>query len=104
MGSKDSNFYNAAFSRQGFGDDVEAVQSLWLDGRREEAAARVPVELGFKTNLLGPPAVVKERLRLYRDAGITTLQAKLDGDRERRLATLAELIDLVQQVDSEPRD
>jgi F420-dependent oxidoreductase-like protein len=103
MGSKDSNFYNAAFSRQGFGDDVQAVQTLWLAGRREEAAARVPVELGFKTNLLGPPAVVKERLRLYRDAGITTLQAKLDGDRERRLATLAHLIDLVQQVDNERR-
>jgi alkanesulfonate monooxygenase SsuD/methylene tetrahydromethanopterin reductase-like flavin-dependent oxidoreductase (luciferase family) len=103
MGSKDSNFYNAAFSRQGFADDVEAVQSLWLAGRREEAAARVPIELGFKTNLIGPPAVVKDRLRLYRDAGITTLQAKLDGDDEHRLATLAHLIDLVEQVTNERR-
>jgi F420-dependent oxidoreductase-like protein len=103
MGSKESNFYNTAFTRQGFGDDVEAVQALWLAGRREDAAARVPVELGFKTNLLGPPAVVKERLRLYRGAGITTLQAKLDGDREHRLSTLAHLIDLVEEVNNEPR-
>ena len=78
-GRAGKNFYNAAFSRQGFADDVIAVQDLWLSGRREEAAARVPRDIGFKTNLLGPPAMVKERLRLYRDAGITTLQAKLDG-------------------------
>ena len=102
MGSKDSNFYNAAFARQGYGDDVEAVQSLWLDGRRDEAAARVPRDLGFRTNLLGPPETVKERLRLYRDAGITALQAKLDGPPERRLDTLAHLLDLVAEVDREP--
>jgi F420-dependent oxidoreductase-like protein len=101
MGSRDKNFYNAAFTRQGFGDDVKAVQSLWLDGRRDEAAERVPVDLGFKTNLLGPPTTVKDRLRLYRDAGISMLQAKLDGSRQHRLDTLAELIDLVEDVNRE---
>ena len=40
---------------QGFADDVAAVQDLWLAGRREEAAERVPIELGMNTNLLGPP-------------------------------------------------
>ncbi len=82
MGSKDQNFYNAAFTRQGYGEDVAAVQDLWLAGRREEAADRVPVELGARTNLIGTPAMITERLRLYRDAGITTLQAKLDGDQD----------------------
>ncbi len=101
MGSKETNFYNAAFTRQGFGDDVHAVQDLWLAGRREDAADRVPTELGFKTNLLGPPATVKERIRRYRDASITTLQAKLDGDRRQRLDTLAQLIDLVAEVNRE---
>ena len=48
--------------------------------------SRVPLELGLKTNLLGTPAMVKDRLRLYRDAGITTLQAKLDGRRPPRHA------------------
>jgi F420-dependent oxidoreductase-like protein len=102
MGSKDKNFYNAAFARQGFGDDVQAVQELWLSGRRQEAADRVPTELGFKTNLLGPPETVSERLRLYRQAGITTLQAKLAGDVIHRLDTLAQLIDLVDEVNREP--
>ncbi len=102
MGSKGKNFYNAAFARQGFGDDVQAVQELWLSGRRQEAADRVPTELGFKTNLLGPPETVSERLRLYRQAGITTLQAKLAGDVIHRLDTLAQLIDLVDEVNREP--
>ncbi|HET9770989.1 MAG TPA: LLM class flavin-dependent oxidoreductase [Acidimicrobiia bacterium] len=101
MGSKDRNFYNAAFARQGFADDVAAVQDLWLGGHRAEAAERVPVEIGLKTNLLGTPAMVKERLRLYRRAGITTLQAKLDGDRHAKLDTLAQLVDLVAEVDAE---
>jgi F420-dependent oxidoreductase-like protein len=102
MGSKDANFYNAAFTRQGYGDDVRAVQQLWLDGRREEAAARVPIELGQRTNLLGTAAMIKDRLRLYRAAGITTLQAKLDGARTQRLDTLAQLVELVQEVSKEP--
>jgi F420-dependent oxidoreductase-like protein len=101
MGSKDSNFYNAAFARQGFADDVAAVQDLWLAGRREEAAARVPLDLGLKTNLLGTPAMVKDRLRLYRQAGITTLQAKLDGEVQHKVDTLAQLIDLVNEINEE---
>jgi len=101
MGSRDQNFYNAAFTRQGFGDDVRAVQELWLAGRRDEAADRVPLVIGSQTNLLGPPAVVTERLRRYRDAGITTLQAKLAGDARTRLDTLAELIELVASVTAE---
>jgi alkanesulfonate monooxygenase SsuD/methylene tetrahydromethanopterin reductase-like flavin-dependent oxidoreductase (luciferase family) len=98
MGSRTTNFYNAAFTRQGFGDDVNAVQDLWLAGRRDEAADRVPIDLGFKTNLLGPPSTVQDRIRRYRDAGITTLQAKLDGDHRHRLDTLAQLIDLVEET------
>ncbi|HVW32010.1 MAG TPA: LLM class flavin-dependent oxidoreductase [Acidimicrobiia bacterium] len=101
MGSRDTNFYNAAFARQGFADDVAAVQALWLAGRREEAAARVPLDIGLRTNLLGTPAMVKDRLRHYCRAGVTTLQAKLDGDVAHRVDTLAQLLDLVAEVNAE---
>ncbi len=101
MGSRDQNFYNAAFTRQGFGDDVRAVQELWLAGRRDEAADRVPLAIGSQTNLLGPADVIAARLRRYRDAGISTLQAKLTGDATARLDTLAQLIDLVTDMNAE---
>jgi hypothetical protein len=78
------------------------VQDLWLAGRREEAADRVPREIGLKTNLLGTPAMVKDRLRLYRQAGVTTLQAKLDGALQHKVDALAQLIDLVNEVNAEP--
>jgi F420-dependent oxidoreductase-like protein len=102
MGSETQNFYNAAFTRQGYADDVAAVQRLWLDGRREEAAARVPRALGFRTNLLGPPDVIRDRLRLYRSTGVTTLQVKPLGTDPDALDALAQLIDLVAEVNNSP--
>ena len=101
MGSRAQNFYAAAFERQGFGARVREVQDLWLAGRRTEAEDRVPVELGLKTNLLGTPAMVKERLRLYRDAGIGTIQMKPAGDQRRRIDDVFLLVDLVRQVNAE---
>ncbi len=101
MGSKDQNFYNDVLKRLGYGDDVEAVQELWLTGRREEAAQRVPVEIGFKTNLIGTPEMVKERLRLYRDAGITTLQMKPTAENRGNVDDLALFAELVAEVSAE---
>jgi F420-dependent oxidoreductase-like protein len=94
MGTRDRNFYNAAFTRQGYGEDVRAVQDLWLAGRRAEAADRVPVDLGRRTNLLGPPDLVRERIARYRAAGVGTLQAKLTGTVDERLTTLGRLLEL----------
>jgi alkanesulfonate monooxygenase SsuD/methylene tetrahydromethanopterin reductase-like flavin-dependent oxidoreductase (luciferase family) len=101
MGSATQNFYNAAFSRQGFAEDVQAVQQLWLAGKREEAAARVPRDIGFKTNLIGPPEIIRDRLRLYRAAGVTTLQVKSAGQGRATLDAIAALIDLVDEVNRE---
>jgi len=99
MGPPGKNFYNRAFSAQGYGDDVAAVYELWQAGKREDAAARVPFDIGFRTNLLGPPEVIRDRVRLYRDAGITTLQAKVAGPD--RLDVVAQLVDLVREVNEE---
>ena len=101
MGSATQNFYNAAFSRKGFADDVQAVQRLWLAGKREEAAARVPRDIGFKTNLIGPPEVIRDRLRRYRAAGVATLQIKSAGHGHATLDAIAALIDLVDEINRE---
>ena len=103
MGSATTNFYNDAFARQGYGDDVRAVQRLWRDGDREAAARRVPLEIGLGTNLIGTDALVTDRLRRYRAAGITTIRANPSGATpSARLQTLAHLMDLVAKVNAEP--
>ena len=102
MGSPTQNFYNEAFARQGFGDDVREVQRLWARGDREAAKRRVPTAIGLGTNLVGTDEMVRERLRLYRDAGVTLLRVGLpEGDLDARLSALARLLGLVQDVDGE---
>jgi F420-dependent oxidoreductase-like protein len=99
MGSRETNFYNNAFARQGFGDDVAAVQRLWSQGDREAAAARVPIEIGLGTNLIGPPDVIRGRLRAYRDCGVTTLRVNPIGSGlPEYVASLEVLLDLVNDV------
>ncbi len=101
MGSRDQNFYKNAFSRQGYEDVAGEVQRLWLDGKRDEAADAVPPEIGLKTNLLGTPDMVKQRLGVYRDAGVTTIRAGLRGSSlDERLLTLAQLMDAVAEVNA----
>jgi F420-dependent oxidoreductase-like protein len=100
MGSETTNFYNNAFARQGFGDDVEEVQRLWRSGDRAAARKRVPIDIALRTNLIGTDDTVRERLRLYRDAGVTGLRVGFVGDTlDRRLHDLGRLLDLVRDVD-----
>jgi F420-dependent oxidoreductase-like protein len=92
MGTGGRNFYNDAFSRLGYGDGVQRVRELWQAGRRDEAGAAVPLDLGRLTNLLGTERSIADRVELYRGAGISTLLAKLDGPSDIQLATLERLV------------
>ncbi len=99
MGSGTKNFYNDAFTRQGFGDDVAEVQRLWRAGDREAAAERVPLAIGLGTNLVGPDDVIRQRLRDYRDCGVTTLRVNPVGATfDERVEVLGRLMDLVADV------
>lgn len=101
MGSPSTNFYNQAFTRQGFGEAIEQVHDLWQSGDRKAAAAAVPIEIGLRTNLLGGDAEVTDRLRAYRAAGIRTLRVQVDtDDATTRIDAIARLMDLVKAVNA----
>jgi F420-dependent oxidoreductase-like protein len=103
MGSKEHNFYNMAYQRAGYADLAQQAQATWLAGDREKAAAMIPDEMVIKSNLLGTEAQVRDRIRAYREAGVTTLRVQPEGKTlEDRLHTLARTIDLVKQVSAEP--
>ena len=54
MGSRKQNFYNALVQRYGFEDAAREVQELYLEGRKDEAAAALPGELIDTVALVGP--------------------------------------------------
>ena len=58
MGSKEKNFYVDLSDRFGYGEEARRVQSLYLDGKREEAYAAVPDELVGATSLIGTEAEI----------------------------------------------
>ena len=102
MGSAKTNFYNDAYRRAGWAEAAQAVQSLWVAGRREEAIARVPDDLVLAAHLIGTPEMVAERMRAYRDAGVTTLRLAPVGETVHdRIAMLAQAMDLLRQVNGE---
>ena len=62
----------------------------------------MPIEIGLGTNLIGTDDLVRERLRLYRDAGVTTLRVGLQADLRKNidspLSDLARLLELVADI------
>jgi F420-dependent oxidoreductase-like protein len=77
MGARSKNFYNDLVKRMGYEEAAIRIQDLFLDGKRNEAAAAVPDALIDETCLIGPPARIKDRLQawqaLARDNQVGTL-------------------------------
>jgi F420-dependent oxidoreductase-like protein len=80
MGARGHNFYNDLACRYGYEAEAKEIQDLYLDGKKDEAAAKVPDELLALTNLCGPEGWVKERLAAFAEAGVTTLTVTPVGD------------------------
>jgi F420-dependent oxidoreductase-like protein len=95
MGSRKQNFYNALVQRYGFEDAAREVQDLYLEGKKDEAAAALPGELIDTVTLCGPADVVRERIGIYRDAGVGTLMiAPMAWTFEDRMAQLRHVAEL----------
>jgi F420-dependent oxidoreductase-like protein len=73
MGARGKNFYNDLARRYGYVDEAIEIQDLYLDGKKDEAAAKVPADWLEKTSLVGPASYVKERVAAYKEAGVTVL-------------------------------
>ncbi|MBD0282776.1 MAG: LLM class F420-dependent oxidoreductase [Thermoleophilaceae bacterium] len=96
MGSRERNFYNALVRRYGFEDAAKEIQDLYLDGKKEAAAAAIPSELIDTVTLAGPRDHIRERLTVYGDAGVGTLivspMAMEHDERKRIVRELAEML------------
>jgi F420-dependent oxidoreductase-like protein len=81
MGSRDRNFYNQLACRYGYEAEAKKIQDLYLDGKKDEAAAEVPHELLELTNLVGSEGFVKERIAAFKESGVTVLNVTPVSDK-----------------------
>ncbi|WP_086560282.1 LLM class flavin-dependent oxidoreductase [Streptomyces africanus] len=99
MGSASANFYNRAYSRQGWAEVAAQVRERWQAGDRDGAAGLVTDEMVLATTLIGTEEMVRRRLRVWRDAGVDTVRLYPAGETlQDRLDTLGRAIELVREV------
>jgi F420-dependent oxidoreductase-like protein len=103
MGSATTNFYNQAYSRQGWAEVAAEVRERWQAGDHDGAASLVTDEMVLATTLIGTEPMIRKRLQAWHLAGVTTVRLYPAGDTlDARLATLAQAIDLVREATKPP--
>lgn len=99
MGSATTNFYNDAYSRAGWAETAARVRELWVAGKRDDAIAAVPDELVLAASIIGTEDMVRDRVRAYQKAGITTLRVAITGETlDDRLAHLEHAVDIIRSA------
>jgi F420-dependent oxidoreductase-like protein len=73
MGSREKNFYFDLACRYGYEEAAVRVQDLYLDGKRQEAAAAVPAEMVDEVALVGPMDRIVDRLGAWKESRVTLL-------------------------------
>lgn len=79
MGAKGKNFHADVAIRMGYEKEIGEIQDLYLDGKKDEAAAKIPTKLIEEISLVGPPEKIRHDLEKWRDSIVTTLLVA--GDR-----------------------
>jgi F420-dependent oxidoreductase-like protein len=99
MGSSSTNFYNQAYSRQGWADIAAEVRERWQRGDREGAVGLVTDDMVLATTLIGTEEMVRARLAVWRDVGVNTVRLYPAGDTvDAKLSTLGRAIELVRET------
>ncbi len=88
MGAREVNFHANVFGRMGYEAEAREIQDLYLQGKKEEAAALVPMSLIEETALIGSKEKIRDDLEAWRESCVTTML--LYGDAH-TLRTMAEL-------------
>jgi F420-dependent oxidoreductase-like protein len=96
MGSKKTNFYADLTRRFGFAEVADEVQSLYLDGKREEAYAAIPDELVDATAMIGTEDEVAERVKRFAEAGVDRMiVSPMHGNFDENVRCLEKLSEMV---------
>ena len=73
MGARGRNFYNDLACRYGYEAAAKEIQDLYLDGKKQEAAAAVPDDLVDEVALCGPKERIAELVEPWKKSPVTTM-------------------------------
>jgi F420-dependent oxidoreductase-like protein len=73
MGAAKRNFHKELMARMGFPDEAEAIQNLFLEGKRDEAITAVPDQFADEISLCGPRERIREKLTDWENSPVTSL-------------------------------
>jgi F420-dependent oxidoreductase-like protein len=88
MGARAMNFHHQVVVRMGYGAVAERIQDLYLDGKKDEAAAAVPTKLIEELALIGPADKIRHDLEAWRESRVTTILIAGPPERLRQAAEL----------------
>jgi len=88
MGAKGANFHANVPIRMGYEREVAEIQDLYLDGKKEEAGAKIPTALIEQLSLIGSPEKIRDDLHKWRESPVTTLLVSGDAATLRAAAEL----------------
>ena len=72
MGAKGQNFHFDVFARMGYEAEATKIQELYLDGKKAEAIAAVPLAMVEDVALVGPIDKIKGEVARWKDTCLTT--------------------------------
>ncbi len=98
MGARGKNFYNDIMSSYGWEGEAKKIQDLYLDGKKEEAAAAIPRDYLDGASLVGSEGHIGERIAAFHEAGVTHLQMGLSGSLEQKVKTVERMRKLVDAL------
>ena len=99
MGAKEKNFYNQIFRKYGYEQEAETIQNLYLSGRKSEAEAAIPQSYLDATSLVGPEGFVRDRLEIFKESGVTSLNVSFLGTTsEERIRNCDALRNLLEKI------
>jgi len=94
MGARGKNFYNDIAVAYGYEKEAVDVQDLYLEGKKDEAAAALPAEWLELSHLVGPKSYIKERVAAFKEAGVTVLSVNVVGPNVvQQIEMLREIVD-----------
>jgi len=90
MGARGANFHHDVAVRMGYEAEVARIQALYLDGKKDEAAAAVPTKLVEELALIGPADKIRHDLEACLESSASSLL--IEPGPPERLRQAAELV------------